>query len=45
MTSSVSPLDVGRKVIDALSLQPGESFELSRLRNGAVLVSKSEVEK
>jgi len=45
MTSSVSPLDLGRRVIHALDLEPGESFELSRLRNGAVLLSKPKAEK
>jgi hypothetical protein len=40
MNSVVSPLDVGRKVIEALGIKPGEAFKLSRLRNGAVLLSK-----
>jgi hypothetical protein len=42
MTSSVSPLDLGRKVIEALGVEPGQSIELSKLRNGAVLLSKSD---
>jgi hypothetical protein len=38
--NSVTPLDLGRKVIEALSLEPGQSIEFSKLRSGAVLLSK-----
>lgn len=38
--NAVSPLDLARKLVDYLGVQPGETIELSRLRNGAVLLSK-----
>jgi len=38
--TSISALDLGRKVIEALSLTPGQTIEFSKLKNGAVLLSK-----
>lgn len=38
--NSVTVLELGRKVIEALGLEPGQPIEFSKLRNGAVLLSK-----
>jgi hypothetical protein len=35
-----SPSDLGRKIVEDLALHPGESFEYSKLRNGAIMISK-----
>jgi len=40
MTSSVSPLDVGRKVIEALGIKPGESFEIATTRDGRLILAR-----
>ena len=42
--TSVSPLELGRRIVEALGIQPGQEIELSRLRNGALLLSKLESE-
>jgi hypothetical protein len=38
--NSVSPLSLGKKIIEALGLEPGQPIEFSKLRSGAVLLSK-----
>ena len=42
LTSSVSPLDLGRKILGDLGSGP---IDYSRLKNGNILLSKVEVEK
>jgi hypothetical protein len=43
MTSnSVSPLSLAKKIVDLLGAGPGDSIELSKLRNGDVLISRPE---
>jgi hypothetical protein len=43
MTTDITPLQLGWKVVDYLGLKPGESIDIARLRNGAVLLSRPEV--
>jgi hypothetical protein len=40
LTVRVSPLALTRKIIEALDLRDGEMIDLSRLRDGSVLVRK-----
>jgi len=42
MTSSVSPLSLGKKIIEALGIRDGEAIDLSVLRDGSVLLRKAE---
>jgi hypothetical protein len=41
--SSVSPLDLGRKVLADLGIEPGQGFRYSKLRSKAILI-ESETE-
>ncbi|HXZ98704.1 MAG TPA: hypothetical protein VED24_04985 [Candidatus Acidoferrum sp.] len=44
--NSVSPLSLGKKIIDALGIKDGEALDLSKLRDGSVrvvLVRKTEM--
>jgi len=38
MTSCVSPLSLGKKILDDLGIGPGQGFRYSRLRSKAVLI-------
>ncbi len=40
ISSSISPLDLGRKVIEALSLKPGESFRITTTRDGRLILAR-----
>jgi hypothetical protein len=36
--NSVSPLDLGRKILADLGIEPGQGFRYSKLRSRAVLI-------
>jgi hypothetical protein len=38
--NTVTPLDLANKLVRYLGIQPGEAIEVSRLRSGAILLSK-----
>jgi hypothetical protein len=38
MTSSVSPLELGRRVLSDLGIEPGQGFTYSKLRSRAILI-------
>jgi len=40
--NSVSPLSLGKKIIEALGIRDGEAIDLSKLRDGSVLLKKAE---
>jgi bifunctional DNA-binding transcriptional regulator/antitoxin component of YhaV-PrlF toxin-antitoxin module len=41
MTSgSISPLDLGRTVIEALGIKPGESFKITTTRDGRLILAR-----
>jgi len=42
MNSVVSPLDVGRKVIEALGIKPGEVFKITTTRDVRLILAKGE---
>jgi hypothetical protein len=42
LTVTVSPLALTRKIIEALDLRDGEAIDLSKLRDGSVLLRKVE---
>jgi hypothetical protein len=42
MTSLVSTGEVGKRVIELLGLKPGTAFEISKLRDGSILLRKAE---
>jgi len=41
---TVDPVSLARKILDLLKAKTGSEIELSLLRNGAVLLSRSEAE-
>ena len=41
MTStSISPLDLARTVIEALGIKPGESFQITTTRDGRLILAR-----
>jgi hypothetical protein len=43
MTStSVSPVELSRRLLNLLDIKPGDSIDLAKLRNGSLLISKAE---
>jgi hypothetical protein len=43
--NSVSPLSLGKKIIEALGLTNGDTFDLSKLRDGSILLRKATAQK
>jgi hypothetical protein len=42
MTPSVSPLSLGKRIIEALGVRDGEAIDLAKLRDGSLLLRRVE---